>query len=187
MWLTRPTYPTGYLVNASRLRDSQLHTSVGWSPHGKFMFINSQVLTLSNNELRVLPKRPEPSKKHPVSNAGHPTKEVIASISADEQKKQALFLFDVENLSYQILNLPPEFYEAYSDATKIIWDPKGDRMVLVTVDGSLWQLDFPSLKNMEQLTPPMPKVKDIFWSPDGTYISFVSDKDIYIVDANINP
>ena len=186
MWLTRPTYPTGYLVNI-KTRDSQLHTSVSWSPHGKYMFIDSQILTLSNNELRTPPKRPGLTRKYDVTSSWHPTKEVMASISADEQKKQTLFLFDVEALSYQMLNLPSEFYETYSNATKIIWNPNGDRMVLVTVDGSLWQLDYPNLQNLEELTLPMPKVKDIFWSPDGTYISFVSDKEIYIVDMNINP
>jgi WD40 repeat protein len=151
------------------------------------MFIDSQVLTLSSNEIRTIPKRLEPSKKYLVTSTWHPSKEVISSISADEQKKQTLFLFDIENLSYQTFNLPSEFFESYSNATKIIWNPNGDRMVLVTADGSLWQLDYPNLQNLEQLTPPMLKVKDISWSPDGIYISFVSDKDIYIVDTNVSP
>ena len=57
----------------------------------------------------------------------------------------------------------------------------------MTADGSLWQIDYPALENVEQLTLPMPAVKDVFWSPDGSYLAFVSDKDIYIVDAIRNP
>ncbi len=190
LFVSRPTYEVSYLVNL-KTHEIQQHTTVSWSAHGKFMFVDSQVLTLANNELRTVPEPPGLSEKYSVTSSWtrswHPIKEVVASIFTDEQQEQTLVLFDVETLSYQTFSLPSEFYDAYSDSTKIIWNPKGDRMVLATADGSLWQLDYPNLQNLEQLTPLMPKVKDIFWSPDGTYISFVSDKDIYVVDTNINP
>jgi hypothetical protein len=185
MWLRLPLHETGYLVNL-KTREVQPHTSVSWSAQSKFMFIDSQVLALSSNELRALPEPPGPHQKYPISGTSHPTKEIIASIYADERAKQILYILDVETLLYQMVDLPSEFDEIYP-ATKIIWSPSGDRIALVTTDGSLWQLDYPNLQNLEQLTSPMPEVKDIFWSPDGTYISFVSDKDIYLVEAEVNP
>lgn len=186
LWLTHATSQTGYLVNL-KTREVELRTNVSWSAHGKFMFVDSQVITLSNNELRTLPKHPELSQKYSITTVWHPIKEIYASVYADERKKQTLFLFDTETFLYKMFDLPSEFRETYSGATKIIWSPNGDRMALSTTDGSLWELDYPGLQNLEQLTPSMPTVKDILWSPDGAYLSFVSGKDIYIVDTKHNP
>ena len=117
----------------------------------------------------------------------HPTKGVGASISSNEQQNQALFLLDVETLSYKEVTLSSEFQKDDSRVNQILWSPDGTHIALVTADGSLWQIDYPALENVEQLTLPMPAVKDVFWSPDSSYLAFVSDKDIYIVDAIRNP
>lgn len=82
--------------------------------------------------------------------------------------------------------------------TQRFLSPNGNRIALLSVDGSLWLVDYPSLENLEQLTEPMPpkimpsggqepRVKDISWSPDGRYLAFLGDTDIYIVDTHSAP
>jgi hypothetical protein len=53
----------------------------------------------------------------------------------------------------------------------------------VAEDGSLWQADYPKFDNFEQLTPILPNISQVNWSPDGNSISFISGSDIYIVDT----
>jgi WD40 repeat protein len=186
LWLTRPTFPAGYLVNL-KTRTSQEHEYVSWSPHGKYMLVDSRVLTISNNELRDLPQQSGLFQRHYVSGASHPTAEITVSVLVDEHKNQKLYFFDMDTLTDQIMDLPAEFHELEGQATKIIWSPNGDGLALVTVDGSLWLLDYPQLENLEQLTSPMPEVRDVQWSPDGTNLSFVSGADIYVVSASLQP
>jgi hypothetical protein len=54
---------------------------------------------------------------------------------------------------------------------------------MVAEDGSVWQVDYPLLENLEQLTSSLPDVSDLNWSPDGNSISFISGSDIYVVDT----
>ena len=182
MWLGRPTYEVSYLVDL-KARKSQAYTGYpNWSANGQFVIIGEQVVSLSTSgEPRPLPIPPNSPQ------SWHPTKGVGASISSNEQQNQALFLLDVETLSYKVVTLPSEFQKDDSRVNQILWSPDGAHIALVTADGSLWQIDYPALENVEQLTLPMPAVKDVFWSPDGSYLAFVSDKDIYIVDAIRNP
>ncbi|MBL0345510.1 hypothetical protein [Candidatus Villigracilis affinis] len=70
-----------------------------------------------------------------------------------------------------------------------IWSPTGSHIALLTENGSLWQIDYPSLENLEQLTPPVSNmnIESLIWSPDDTHLSFFIGTDIYIVDTNNNP
>jgi WD40 repeat protein len=189
MWLSRPFYEVGYLVDLKTLKPYAYTSYAEWSANGKFAIIGSQqVLSLSNKELQPLPVNLHPSHNNRfMYGTWHPTKGVRASISINEQQDQTLLLLDVEALSYREVALPSEFHQDDSGTSQILWSPEGTHIALVTVDGSLWEIDYPTLENLEQLTPPMPAVKDVFWSPDGTYLAFVSDKDIYVVAANRKP
>jgi Tol biopolymer transport system component len=48
-------------------------------------------------------------------------------------------------------------------------------------------VDYPKLEDLKQLTVPVGNVKDVSWSPDGQYLSFSSETDIYIVNVGSNP
>jgi hypothetical protein len=105
---------------------------------------------------------------------------------------QALSLLDAKTLSTQHeIELEAGILSAHKS-------PEGNHLALLAQDGSLWQIDYPSLENLEQLTEPMPpkimpsggqepRVKDIAWSPDGRYLAFLGDTDIYIVDTHAVP
>jgi Tol biopolymer transport system component len=84
---------------------------------------------------------------------------------------------DVRTLSVQKLSLPAAFREP-------VWSSEGNRIALVAEDGSLWQVDYPTLENLEQLTPTLPDVHAVNWSPDGDSIAFISGSDIYVVETN---
>ena len=72
--------------------------------------------------------------------------------------------------------LPSAFYN-------LVWSPDGDHIVLTAEDGSIWQIDYPMMENLEQLTEPMSNKRDFTWSPDGNSLAFVSGSDIYIVET----
>jgi hypothetical protein len=48
-------------------------------------------------------------------------------------------------------------------------------------DGRLWWLADAAADRVEQLTPPLPEVRDVEWSPDGDKLAFVSGPDVYVV------
>jgi WD40 repeat protein len=180
MWLSpsaqSPTDPQVYLVDLKTLKSRLYHSSkIEWSANGKYAILDSQILTLSNKELKALPANVS-------CGTWHPTKNICLSITTDAQQKQTLTLLDVQSLSVQKISLPPQ-----TTFSRIIWSPTGDQIALITKDSAFWQIDYPKLENLEQLTPPMANVKDISWSPDGNSLSFIGDTDIYIVETHVKP
>lgn len=103
----------------------------------------------------------------------HPTENVLAYISESTQKFE---VYDAQTMTSRGIKLPTTFQD-------FVWSPDGNKLALVAADGSVWQVDYPDLAKLEQLTPPLPNVHSLEWSPDGKVISFISSSDIYIVDA----
>jgi WD40 repeat protein len=190
MWVSpgsqSPTDPQLYLVNLKNLKSQLYHTSSAtWSTNGQYAMLDSQVLTLSNKELRPLPSYP--SYRYSLGGEWHPRKEIYASIKASEDRQtQTLFILNVENITLSQAALPPIFSSGFL-RPMIFWSPKGDQIALLAADNSIWQIDYPELKNIEMLTSPMPNSKDIMWSSDGAYLSLISGGDIYIVDTRGTP
>jgi hypothetical protein len=186
MWLApglQPAIdPKGYLVDL-RTFTSQLYPSgsLEWSGNGEYAIVGSQVLTLATKELRPLPAYPESAKGIFVDDDWDPAAGVLATIAADRTlRHQTLCLLDLKALAYQVVALPSEFSGDEYRPT-VFWSPKGDRIALLAADNSVWVTDYPALQNLERITPPLPAVQDVLWSPDGAYLSLVSGPDIYIV------
>jgi len=156
-----------------------------------------QVFSASGEEIQPASTRTSSAQmRYSIYSAWNADGTIQASITADEQQKQTLTLFYNNTLSSKEIALPIEFHETYSQATQLFWSPNGSRIALLSVDGSLWQIDYPGLKNLEQLTEPMPpktlpndrqeaRVKDVAWSPDDRFLAFLGDTDIYIVDTRV--
>jgi hypothetical protein len=186
------TDPQIYLVDLKTLKSKLYHVGgLDWSANGKYALFGNQVLTLSDKTLRTLPNQTDFQKPlYSISRAWHPTEGVSVSIYADNQQNLVVDLLNVENLTYQKqkFDLPSNFNgKYYSNSVGIVWSPKGDRFALVAADGSIWLLDYPKLEHFEQLTFSMANVKDISWSPDGRYLSYVGGTDIYIIEVESKP
>ena len=148
---------------------------IKWSKDGKFAWVKVfntnlwQILSVSDKELKSL----SVGSIFDIPLWWHPTNNVLAYISEDKQK---LELVNAQTMSVQEIALPTTFQE-------LVWNSPGDHIALLAEDGSLWQLDYPQIENLEQLTQPMLNVRDVFWSPDGNSIAFIGGSDIYIVDT----
>jgi hypothetical protein len=185
IWLE--CYERNYLINLTTFEANEYlipgysNADIDWSMDDKFALIQNYnytsdttqyfLLSLSNKEFNILPiVNPIPIPwQHPL---WHPTDGVFAYITEDAQKFE---LYDAQTMSYQELILPTTFKD-------FVWSPAGEYVALVAEDGSLWQVDYPNLERIEQLTSPLPNVSDVNWSPDGNFISFISNSDIYIVE-----
>jgi WD40 repeat protein len=176
-----------YLVDLStfeaRYFPGKEYLNIDWSPNGKFAWIHAtsptgrmkeySILSAADGEIRPLPVNP----KQETDIWWHPSEDIVVYPGEDEQ---TLIFLDAVSMAYKELPFPlPENI----DSSQFVWSSNGARFILTAEDGSLWQVDTSTLENLEQLTKPMPDVRDVFWSPDGNSISFVSGQDIYIVDA----
>jgi hypothetical protein len=65
----------------------------------------------------------------------------------------------------------------------VSWDRQGTAFAILASDGSVWWVPDPAIDRVEQLTPPLPEVRDVKWSPSGTHLAFVSGKDVYVVEV----
>jgi len=176
---------TSYLVNLSTFEAVPYNMDpaidFNWSSDSKFAWLWSSSGSSDANLpspihlLSISNKRIEPLNldlSFDSFPSWHPTNNVLAYISEDAQKLEIL---NVQSISNQELTLPSTF-------RNWIWSPSGESIALAAKDGSLWQVDYPKLENLEQLTPSLPDVHSLNWSPDGNSLAFVSATDIYIVD-----
>jgi Tol biopolymer transport system component len=70
----------------------------------------------------------------------------------------------------------------------LIWNPQGTALAIPLKDRGLWLL--PSLAastNLVQITPALPEIHSVRWSPDGSQIAFISGEDVYIVSVGGTP
>jgi hypothetical protein len=169
-----------YLVDltafTSRYYPDQIYWDVDWAPSSKFALLyNSDpmdkadeysVLSVADKELKPLPAAPLSESHH----WWHPTDDILLYRSEDKNT----VLLDMATMSYRELPFRVQ---------TLVWSPSGGEIAFVEEDGSLWQLDYPVFANLRQLTPSLPHVDALNWSPDGTSLSFVSGSDIYVVES----
>ena len=145
-----------------------------WSADSKFGWMldidtnNSYILSVDSKELLPFPVNPQYE-----TASWHPKESILAYMA---ENNQTLALLNAVDMTVQGWKLP-------KSVASFLWSPDGDRMAFVLSDGSLWQADTPNFQNLEQITAPMPGLRDVSWSPDGSSIAFVSGTDIYVVKA----
>ncbi|MBI5951813.1 MAG: PD40 domain-containing protein [Chloroflexi bacterium] len=195
--------PQVYLVNLKTFESQLYHVSdMSWMANGKYALLHTyhqltngeysvetQVLTLSDKTLRAFPATSNLSRSDWLASDWHLNKDVHLSISIENQYLvvQALTFQPLINQRYEVL-LSSDFNTSYQTYPRAVFmSPQNDRIALIAADDSIWIMDYPALENLEQVTPPQENAKDIFWSPDGRYLSYIDGTDIYIVDTIDTP
>lgn len=181
-----------YLVNLVTLKTKTFpgyqQVYFDWSPDGQFAWLDNN--DSYNRRLRVLSVATQELLSFPIEPAydnavvwWHPTQNITAYPS---QNGKSLILLDAETMSVREVILPEGFCntEWNPPRCRIIWNPSGDQLSIKTNCGSIWQLDYPGLETLEQLTPP---ADEFGWSPDGTKLAFTNHAGIFILEVGPNP
>jgi hypothetical protein len=140
----------GHLVDLATFQSqsypgySEAH--LDWSADGRFAWITRysdsapRILSVSGKELKLVPVDTQ-------FFIWHPTKNILAYLS---NEGRTLGLLEPQTLSVQKeVALPVKFQE-------LIWSPDEHRIALFAEDGKLWQIDYPGLGKLEQLTSALP-------------------------------
>ncbi len=181
-------YETDYLVNLSNFETTTYpgHSQVDmdWSEDSQFAWLNNigvnnddrmEILSISNKKLSLLPITPMPESEH----SWHPSHNVLVYPAKD---KNVLIFLDASTMIYR--ELPFKDQTSQHKITSLVWSPNGDKLVFITDDHILWQVDYPSLENLEQIIASANTIGGAQWSPNGKAISFLNGSDIYIVDIS---
>jgi dipeptidyl aminopeptidase/acylaminoacyl peptidase len=179
VWMTG--FGDSYLVDLTTFKAQyyphEIYPYVNWSPNSKFALLSNNndsysILSVIDKKLSPVPVTPQ----WEWINWWHTRDNILIYPSKD---KNAPILLDVSTLSFRELPFKVEGggYDSF------VWSPNGEKIAFIAEDNSLWQVDYPKLENLEQLTQPLPDVHDVNWSPDGNSIAFISGSDIYIVDT----
>ncbi len=70
--------------------------------------------------------------------------------------------------------------------TGVVWQPEDSGVALWDENGRIWWLPDPlnPAAEPEPLTPPLPGIHSVRWSPDGRQLAFVSETNLYIVSLD---
>jgi hypothetical protein len=153
-----------------------------WSADSKFVWFQIQDSDSKSTDFQIVSVADKKSSPLPIIprvdsyHEWHPIEPVAVYPSADEDM---LIFLDVTTMSFH--ELPFTLQKQTYDNAHFAWNPKGEKLALVAEDGSVWQVEYPDLENLEQLTSSLPDISDLKWLPDGNSISFISGSDIYIV------
>ncbi|HEX2995090.1 MAG TPA: hypothetical protein VHP14_09700, partial [Anaerolineales bacterium] len=153
-----------------------------WSADGNFVWFDQEksesILSAGTKEMKLLPENCSGFEWHPKDN-------VLLCTSNDGQ---SLLLVDAQTVSIlKETTLPARFY-------KMGWSADGKHVTLLAKeDNSLWQIDYPNLDHLEQLTLAMPElirqtdkhniplIKNVIWSPDDMDLAFIGAEHIYVI------
>jgi hypothetical protein len=87
---------------------------------------------------------------------------------------QALVVLEPATRATRLVLLP-------KPSLTVVWQLQGDALAALAEDGSLWWIPDPGVDYAEQLTPPLPGLHSVRWSPSGNQLAFVSGADVYVV------
>lgn len=156
---------------------------IDWSPNSNFIWIDRpqqedeankyNILSIAEKQARTLPISPLSKSEH----LWHPTENIVVYPARD---KNAFIFLDASTMSFRELSFKGQ--ESQYTITNLAWSPNGDKLIFITEDHILWQVDYPSLENLEQIMASANTISGAEWSPDGNSIAFVNGSDIYIVD-----
>jgi len=182
---------TDYLVDLSNFETTIYPKSssdysqayIDWSEDSQFAWIqmydsvtNStvfQMFCIADKKFCPLPVTPLSQSEH----WWHPTDNIVVYSDKD---KNALIFLDISTMTYRELLFNDQ--ASQYKISNLAWNPNGDKLIFITEDHILWQVDHPSLANLEQILASTNTIGGAQWSPDIKSISFINGSDIYIID-----
>jgi DNA-binding beta-propeller fold protein YncE len=184
VWMTG--FGDSYLVDLvtfeAQYYPDKMHPYVYWSPNSKFALLHNNdssdetdsysILSVIDKKLKLLPVTPLSEWIH----WWHARDDILIYPSENEN---TLLLLNAATMSFREL---PFRVDAGGYYDTLVWGPNGKKIAFVAEDGSLWQVNYPTLENLEQITPALPNVHGLTWSPDGASIVFDDGLDIYVVE-----
>ena len=180
-----------YLVNLTTFESQHFtysnpysYTDIDWSSDSSFAWFEIydpdakstevKILSISDMKSNPVPITPQSETEH----LWHPYDNVMVYPSKD---KNALIFLDASTMSYR--ELPFKDQNSQYKISNFAWNPDGDKLIFITDDHILWQVDYPSLENLAQIMASADTISGAEWSPDGNSIAFVNGSDIYIVET----
>ena len=160
------------------------YPDIDWSADSKFVwaanddsdnkYTEVNILSISDKRLHPVPVTLPFESVH----LWHPVDNVVVHPAND---KNALIFLDAETMSFR--ELPFKDQDTQYKISNLAWNPNGDKLIFITENHILWQVDYPTLDNLEQLVASADTIGGAQWAPDGDSIAFISGSDIYIVDT----
>ena len=179
-----------YLINLATFESQYFsyanisYSEIDWSSDSKFVWfevydsVNEntefQIFSIADKKLNHLPVAPLPESGH----WWHPTDNIVVYPAKD---KNSLIFLDASTMSYRELSFKNQ--ETQYKFGNLVWSPYGEKITFVTENSVLWQVDYPSLENLENIMSSIFTINNVNWSPDGTSIAFTNGADIYIVET----
>ena len=180
-----------YLVNLTTFKSQHYtytnpysYTDIDWSSDSKFTWFEIydpdtkstefKILSISDMKLNPLPVTPPSESEH----LWHPTNNILVYPAKD---KNTLIFLDASTMS--VRELPFKDQDSRYKISNLAWSPNGEKITFVTEDSVLWQVDYPTLENLEHIMSSIFAIREVRWSPDSKSIAFINGSDIYIVET----
>jgi len=180
-------YAISYLINLSNFESTSYpgyeQGDIGWSNDSQFAWLTNYNYDTNENNFEILSVVNKELKPFPVAPSSewaifwHPTDHVLVYSAKD---KHALIFLDAAKIRYRELSFQNQ--DAQAEVSIQDWSPNEEKLIFITDKHTLWQVDYPSLENMQQIMTSSNTIRGAQWSPDGQSISFINGSDIYIVE-----
>ncbi|MCB9418956.1 MAG: DPP IV N-terminal domain-containing protein [Ardenticatenaceae bacterium] len=180
-----PYYPLSYLVTLPSFDTITTTGSIdfrGWSADSRFLAYveltdpesytgTTWLMDTSGNRQLIADEAAQLADWHGVES-------LVALRFSDKQRVQFV---QAETRASRVVVLD-------APVVGVAWQPEDDGVVLWDENGRIWWLPnpFDPSSEPEPLTPPLPDVHSVRWSPDGNRLAFVSETNLYVVSLDRN-